>query len=168
MTKKPQQTSTLIVAAKDDVFDSLLRQTALVANLSRGSAEEAAYEALDAGINQQVVEVGRRLFSDDFVAKHIFVGDDWWPDHTRHVDLTIDAFTQPYYDGIRAVLSTARPGWRVQVVVYADIMNGKTLIGSAAVWADRVLVDRALYGLLTWRGIDLRCGPEPIWREHAS
>ncbi len=44
-------------------------------------------------------------------------------------------------------------------------MDGKTIIGSAAVWADHVLVDRPLYGLIRWRQIDLRCGAEPTWHQ---
>jgi hypothetical protein len=160
-----KQSQALVVAAKDEVFDKLFRQTALIAKLAKGSAAEAEYEAMDASINRQIVEVGRGLFPHEFTDKHIFVSDDWWPDHTRHVDVSIDGFTQAYYDGLRTVLAAAPPGWRVQAVVYGDIMDGKTMIGSAAIWADRVVVDRALYGLLVWRKFDLRCGTTPIWRE---
>ncbi len=35
--------------------------------------------------------------------------------------------------------------WRIQAVVYQDIMNGHTMIGSIAIWSDKLLIDRKLY-----------------------
>ncbi len=57
--------------------------------------------------------------------------------------------------------------WRLQVV-YADLLNGKTIVASIAIWSHRLLIDRALYAVLTWCGLDFRYDAKPIWRKSAS
>jgi hypothetical protein len=155
------------IAAKDDIFDQLFRDSALVVEL-RDEAEKAEYVARDEELHNAIEAAGKRLFEPEFVARHLHVGDDWWPDHTLHVDASIDSFTQAYYDELRALLIGKFCDWRIQVVVYADPMDGKTMVGSIAIWADRVLIDRAFHALLVWRGIDLHCEKKPVWRESAK
>ena len=38
--------------------------------------------------------------------------------------------------------------YRIQICVYGDAMDGKTYIGSMALYADRVLIETRLYELL--------------------
>jgi hypothetical protein len=67
-------------------FDKLFREEALIAVFS-SEKEEAAYERRDA----LLIRLIRREIKQHFGrnnAKHPFVVDDWWPDHTRGIEAT--------------------------------------------------------------------------------
>lgn len=154
----------ITIAAKDSVFDDLFKATTLFGNI-KGNAAEAAYAAKDEELRERIVAVADALFEPSFTKRHLEIGWDWWPNHTRYLDASIDCFSQEFYDRIRELLVSDYEHWRIQVVVYADPRDGQTMIGSIAIWAEKLLIDRALYALLKWRGVDLRCESKPIWQE---
>jgi hypothetical protein len=155
------------IAAKDDVFDDLFRAGTRVAKF-KGKQTEAEYEQRDSELRKRIVRVVDGLFEPGFSEKHLDIGWDWWPNHTRYLDASIDSFSQGFLDGLRALLVDEYKDWRIQVVVYADPGDGQTMVGSIAIWADKLLIDRALYALLKWRGVDLRCASKPVWRQSAG
>ncbi|WP_425614153.1 hypothetical protein NA78x_004014 [Anatilimnocola sp. NA78] len=155
------------IAAKDDVFDDLFKASARIAKF-KGEQAEADYVRRDEELRKRIVAVADRLYEPSYVEKHLEIGWDWWPDHTRHLEASIDSFSQAFLDELRALLIDVYKDWRIQVVVYADPLDGQTLVGSIAIWADRLLIDRALYALLKWRGVDLRCAAKPVWRQSAG
>jgi hypothetical protein len=157
----------ITIAAKDDVFDALLMATAHIAKLEGDAAAEAHVAKLDR-LRDQVVAVAGRLFEPAFSEKHLYIDWNSWPDQTCHLDATIDSFSQAFFDELRALLVDEYQEWRMQVVVYGVPMSGQTMVGSIAIWPDRLLIDRALYGVMKWRGLDFRCDAKPIWRKSAS
>ncbi len=154
----------VIIAAKDVVFDELFRASARIVKL-KGAQAEAKYARRDDSFAQLFVALADHLFGPSFIEKHLGIGWDWWPDHTRHLEASIDSFSQAFFDILRGLLVRQYKNWRIQVVVYGDAHDGQTMVGSIAIWADKLLIDRSLYALLKWRGIDLRCASEPVWRE---
>lgn len=157
----------IAIAAKDDVFDALFKATTRFAEVE-GDEATAAYIAKLDQLRDQVVAAAARLFEPDFCKKHVDVDWNSWPNQTCHLDATIDSFSQELYDGLRALLVNEYEGWRIQAVVYGLPASGKTMVGSIAIWSNRLLIDRALYGVLTWRGLDFRCDAKPIWKKSAS
>jgi hypothetical protein len=80
--------------------------------------------------------------------KWAFVGDDWWPDHTRHLEVTSEYCTQTFLSALRALMADDCRDYRIQLCVYADIMDGKSYIGSMALSADHVLIENKLHEFL--------------------
>jgi hypothetical protein len=76
------------------------------------------------------------------------VRDDWWPNHTRYLDLTPDHCTPEFLTGLRSLLEDDYRGCRIQLCVYADRDDGKSYIGSMALSANRVLIEQKLRDLL--------------------
>lgn len=154
----------ITIAAKDDVFDALFQATTRFAELE-GDAATADYIAKLDQLRNQVVAAAGRLFEPDFCERHVDVNWDSWPDQTCHLDATIDSFSQEFYDALHALLVDEYEDWRIQAVIYGLPASGKTMVGSIAIWSDRLLIDRALYSVLKWRGLDLRCDAKPIWKK---
>jgi hypothetical protein len=155
------------IAARDDVFDDLFKTSVRIAKFKDKQAE-AEYQKKDEELRRRIGAVAARLFEPSYVEKHLEIGWDWWPDHTRHLEASIDSCSEAFLDGLRALLVDEYKDWRIQVVVYADPRDGQTMVGSIAIWADKLLIDRALYALLKWRGVDLRCASKPVWRQSAG
>lgn len=156
----------ITIAAKDDVFDALFKATARVAEVE-GAAADAYVAKLDQ-LREQVVAVVDRLFEPAFSKKHLYVDWNSWPDHTCQMDATIDSFSQEFFDELRGLLVSEYEDWRIQVVIYGDVSNGQTMVGAIAIWSDKLLIDRALYAVMKWRGLDFRCDAKPIWRKSAA
>jgi hypothetical protein len=156
----------LTIAAKDDVFDALFKATTRIAEVD-GDAADAYVAKLDQ-LRERLAALAGDLFESGFRERHLYIDDNSWPDHTCHLDATIDSFSQAFFDGMRSLLVDEYKDWRIQVVVYGVPANGKTMVGSIAIWSDRLLIDRALYALLTWRGLDFRCNARPIWQKSAG
>jgi len=68
-----------------DTFDEVFREEASIAEFN-SPADEAAYEKRDSFLIHLIRREVRRHFGAE-VAQRPFVGDDWWPDHTRHMEL---------------------------------------------------------------------------------
>ena len=129
-----------------DTFDEVFREEASIAKFNT-PADEAAYEKRDSFLIHLIRrEVGRHFGAEE--AQRPFVGDDWWPDHTRHMELTPAHCTAGFLTALRDLLTDEFGGYRIQLCVYRDAMDGKTYIGSLVLYADRVLIEEGLYDLL--------------------
>ncbi len=127
-------------------FDELFREQALIAEFPTKDAE-AEYERRDTFL----IHLIRREVAQYFGAesnKSLFVGDDWWPDHTRHMEVTPEHCTPAFLSTLRGLLADDYRDYRIQLCVYADPMDGKSYIGSMALSADSVLVEQKLHDLL--------------------
>lgn len=127
-------------------FDELFREQALIAEFRTKDAE-AEYERRDSFLihlirREVVAHFGPE--SDDSP----FVGDDWWPDHTRHMEITPKHCTPAFFGALRALLADDYRDYRIQLCVYADHNDGKSYIGSMALSADCVLIEQKLHELL--------------------
>ena len=126
-------------------FNDLFREQALIAEFSTKDAE-AEYQRRDSVL----IHLIRRAVEHHFgpaTDQTPFVGDDWWPDHTRHMEVTPAHCTAGFLGALRALLSDDYRDYRIQLCVYADHFDGKTYIGSMALSADSVLIEQKLHDL---------------------
>jgi hypothetical protein len=129
-----------------DQFDELFRKQALIAEFATES-EESDYERRDSFLIHLIRAEAAKQF-DPESDESPFVGDDWWPDHTRHLEVTPDHCTPEFLAGLRALLADDYRDYRIQLCVYADHSDGNSYIGSMALSADRVLIEQKLRDLL--------------------
>jgi hypothetical protein len=133
-------------------FDELFREQALIAHFPTEDAE-TEYERHDS----LLIDLIRREVTTHFGIdsdETLSVGDDWWPDHTRHMEVTPEHCTPAFLTALRALLTDDYRDYRIQLCVYADLMDGKSYIGSMALSADRVLIEQKLHDLLYSKGKD--------------
>lgn len=129
-----------------DQFDQLFGEQALIAEFANES-EETEYEQRDSFLIHLIRNEAAKQFgpaSDESP----FVGDDWWPNHTRYLDVTPDHCTPDFLTGLRTLLADDYRDYRIQLCVYADRDDGKSYIGSMALSADHVLIEQKLWDLL--------------------
>lgn len=133
-----------IVSPND--FDRLFQEQALIADVS-DKKREVEYERRDSFLIFLIRrEVERHFGTDEDRAP--FVGDDWWPDHTRHMELTPEHCSPEFLGSLRSLLTDEYADYRIQLCVYADKMDGKSYIGSLLLYADHAVVEKKLYTLL--------------------
>src|SRR5438034_11369370 len=124
-------------------FDKLFREEARIAEFA-SPEEETAYERRDSFLIHLIRREVQQHFGTD-KDQQPFVGDDWWPDHTRHMEATPAHCTAAFLTALRGLLTDDYKDYRIQICVYGDAMDGKTYIGSMNLHADRVLIERILY-----------------------
>ena len=133
-----------VVSPKE--FDKRFRQEALIAEFATPEEEED-YERRDSALIRLIGKEIREHFGRS--AKHQpHVNYDWWPDHTRFLDATPAHCTAAFLIALRRLLKNEYKDYRIQICVYGDTMDGKTYIGSMALYRDRVLIERKLHSLL--------------------
>lgn len=150
----------IIVAEESEDFDRLLRKSALIAEFLTATDGERFSQKNDR-FRERIEDACRQILGAEGMEEHAYVGDDWWPDHTQHVDLDTQSFQQPLFEALRALLVDEFDEWRIQAVVYRDHMDGTTTIGSILIWSDKLIVDRALYDWMRQTGFDALSGIEP-------
>jgi len=134
----------IVVADADADFNALLRRSAMIAEFLTGSDSErfsSKNDLLRDAMKQAVV--GR--LGEEMAESDTNIGYDWWPDHTRHIDISERAFSYDVFELLRSLLTAAFDEWRIQAVIYSDIMEGTTMIGSVLIWCDKLIVDRKLF-----------------------
>ena len=133
-----------IVSPKE--FDALFHEEAQIAEFTTPDAE-TAYVRRDSFLIHLIRKEVQTHFGPD--EKHqLGVGDDWWPNHTRYLDATPAHCTTAFLASLLGLLTDDYINYRIQVCVYGDIMDGKSYIGSMALYTDRVLIEKKLYKLL--------------------
>lgn len=129
-----------------DKFDELFQEEARIVKFASPEAE-TDYEKQDAFLIHLIRKEVQQQFGAD-EEKQPFVGDDWWPNHTRYIDAAPKHCTTAFLAALRSLLSDDHKNYRIQICVYGDPLDGKSYIGSMALHADRVLIERSLYELL--------------------
>ncbi len=129
-----------------EAFDGVFREEATIAEF-KSPADEAAYEKRDSFLIQLIRREVETHFGTE-EAHQPFVGDDWWPDHTRHMELTPVHCTEAFLTALRDLLTDEFVDYRIQLCVYRDATDGKSYIGSMVLYADRVLIEKGLHDLL--------------------
>lgn len=123
-------------------FDELIDEGAKIAEFS-SPAEEAAYERRDSFL----IHLIKRLVNEHFslVADSTpYVLEDWWPNHTRYLDMVPGQCTLPFLQALHELLTGEFSAYRIQICVYEDPMEGTTYIGSIMLYADRLIIETAL------------------------
>lgn len=131
-------------------FDQLFREEARIAEFTSPD-EETAYERRDSFLIHLIRREVQQHFGTD-ENQQPFVGDDWWPDHTRHLEVTPTHCTVAFLTALQNLLTDEYKDYRIQICVYGGAMHGNSYIGSMALYADRVLIERKLYDLLQTSG----------------
>jgi len=134
-------------------FDKLFRKEARIAEFASPD-EEAAYAKADAFLVYLIRKEVQRLFGTD-EERQLFVGDDWWPNHTRYIEAIPAYCTAGFFAALSGLLTDEYKDYRVQICVHGDLLAGKTYIGSMALYADRVLIETKLHELLQSKQIVL-------------
>jgi hypothetical protein len=154
------KTKEIIVANTDADFDVLFRESALVA-VFMTAADYEQFSDKNMHLTDEMEAVVGRLFVKAFADEHIGVGYDWWPDHTRSIECDIQCFNQELFDAVCALLVNEYDEWRIQVVVYDDVMKGTTMIGSVTIWSNKFLLDRQLYEWMSGKGFNFGTTAKP-------
>jgi hypothetical protein len=122
-------------------FDELLKEEAKIAEFS-SPAEETAYEKRDAFLIYLIQQLVAEHFAAADKKPHIL--EDWWPDHTRFLDMALVQYTEPFVIALHGLLTDEFADYRIQICVYDDPLESKTYIGSLALYADRLVIEKAL------------------------
>ncbi len=139
-----------IVAEQDSDFDRIFKETVLIAEFATDS-DEKLYEQRDSSLIELIWEVCNRVI-DPNERGGIHIIEDWWPDHTRHLDCNLSALSERLENKLQSLLRGTYQSWRIQIVVYRDMMVGATQVGSLVLYSDRALIDRGLYDKLNFVG----------------
>lgn len=127
-------------------FDQCFHEEALIAEFDSPEAE-AEYERRDSFLIHLIRNEVRRHFGDE-EKNQPFIGDDWWPDHTRHIEMEPVHCTAGFFSALRSLLTDDYQDYRIQICVYADNMDGGSFMGSMVLYADRDVVETRLNELL--------------------
>ena len=146
------KTREIIVASTEADFDALFGETALIA-VFMTAADYDQFSDKNMHLTDEMEAIVARLYQKPFADEHIGVGYDWWPDHTRHLECDVHCFNQDLFDAVGALLANEYDEWRIQVVVYEDVMDGNTMIGSVAIWSNKFLIHRRLYEWMIDNGL---------------
>ncbi len=127
-------------------FDELFREQANIAEFPKEN-DELEYERRDSFLIHLIRREVTAHFGPDS-GNSPFVGEDWWPDHTRHMEISSQHCTPSFLTALHALLTDDYRDYRIQLCVYVDPMEGNSYIGSMALSADHVLIEQKLHDLL--------------------
>lgn len=130
-----------VVVMPED-FDDIFRGDALIANLKTPKAEKA-YEEKDQKLINLIKDVVPEKLRDD-----IYIGQDWWPDHTRHLEICATHCTFDFLSSLQRLLKSDFSSYRIQLCVYKNLSDGNSYIGSIVLYVNRRLVEKPLYNYL--------------------
>ena len=130
-----------------DRFDELFREQALIAEFPTEDVE-SEYERRDSFLIHLIRSEAANHFGSES-DKSPFVGDDRWPDHTRHMDVAPDHCTPGFLKSLRTLPADDYRDYQIQLCVYADPADRRSYFGSMALSADRVLIEQKLLDFLS-------------------
>jgi hypothetical protein len=131
------------IVVTPEKFDELFDEDANIAKFS-SPAEEAAYEKRDSFL----IHLIKKLVNDHFGLETegaLYILEDWWPNHTRYLDMVPGQCTLPFLQALHELLTEEFSDYRIQICVYANPMEGTTYIGSIALYARRLVIEAALH-----------------------
>jgi hypothetical protein len=97
--------------------------------------------------NQFLIHLIKRIVEESLGARSErmpCVVEDWWPNHTRYIELELAQCTVPFLEALHALLADEFRNYRIQLCVYEDQMKGTTYIGSLALYADNIVIEDEL------------------------
>ncbi len=122
-------------------FKSLFDQEVKIAEFT-SVHEKSAYEKRDSFL----IHLIKRSIAEHFEQGDDgpYVLEDWWPDHTRYLELAPLHTTKRFLTSLHDLLTEEFAHWRIQLCVYEDSTLGDTYIGSMVLYADHILVETKL------------------------
>jgi hypothetical protein len=128
-------------------FSALFSEQALIAEFPNQEAE-SDYERRDAFLIHLIRREVDRIFASGDAEKP-FVNDDWWPDHTRHVEADLRHCTPAFFEALHALLIDDYGDWRIQLC----ICDGRNFLGSLVLYAESILMEERLHSHLAHNGV---------------
>jgi len=134
----------IIVAETRGDFDALLTRSAMIAEFLTGADSERFSDKNDR-LREAMERAAASHLGDALAESDTHFNWDWWPDHTRPIEISEKAFTFEMFELLRSLLAGEFDEWRIQAVVYGDVMDGHTLDGSVLLWKDKLILDREMF-----------------------
>lgn len=128
----------IIVAETSADFDALLMRSAMIAEFLTGADSERFSDKNDR-LREAMERAAASHLGEALAESDTHFNWDWWPDHTRPIEISERAFTFEMFESLRSLLEGEFDEWRIQAVVYGDIMNGHTFVGSVLLWRENQL-----------------------------
>lgn len=135
------------IVVSPDVFDDLFYKDALIAEFASES-DEHAYERRDSFLIYLINQVVQQTFNPEDLDS-LFVGDNWWPNHTRYIEAALDQCSPQFLTALRALLTNDFAAYRIQICVYVSLSDPGEYIGSMALYADRLVIESKLLDALS-------------------
>lgn len=127
-------------------FDDVFSKEVKIASLKTKQAEED-YEKRDSRLIQLLKDiVANQIMSEN--PEEIWIGQDWWPDHTRHIEINYNKCSLFLISALQDTLKDEFSNYRIQMCVYHNISEGDSYIGSLVLYSNRRLIEKPLYDLL--------------------
>jgi hypothetical protein len=140
-----------VTVVTPEAFDELYKKDTLVATFA-SHAEEEAYERRDEFLVHLIKKVVHESFGAQFDGTpHVI--EDWWPNHTRYLELKAAQCTRPFLESLQRLLADEFRDYRIQFCVYDDPAQGASYIGSMLLYADHIVIESELHRRL---GLDRR------------
>ena len=128
----------LTVTAEES--DRAFGEDALIAEFEN-DAEESAYEKLDSFLIALIKRKCEEVLGDN-AATHTHHVEDWWPNHTRYVYVSIAHCSRELILALHSLLSEEFENYRIQLLADSDLSaEESTQIGAMVIYADRILVE---------------------------
>lgn len=133
-----------IISTKE--FDDVFSREAKIADLRTQKAEDD-YVKRDSRLIQLLKDIVANQATTD-TPEEIWIGQDWWPDHTRHIEINYRHCSSRLISALQDTLTGEFSSYRIQMCVYHDISEGESYIGSLVLYSNRRLVEKPLYDQL--------------------
>ncbi len=133
-----------IVSSKE--FDDIFSKEVKIADL-RNQQDEDDYAQRDNRLIQLLKSIVLSHTKNENT-EEVWIGQDWWPDHTRHIEINYCLCSSHLISDLQSVLTGEFSNYRIQMCVYRDISEGESYVGSLVLYTDKRLIEKPLYDLL--------------------
>jgi len=130
-------------------FDDLFASEADIVDLDDEDSE-SAYESLDSQLIEHINQALAAIYPQDSAGKaeRPYQLEDWWPNHTRYLDVCRRHLIPELLPTLHGLLSEPFHHYRIQLVVYEDSQDGESYIGSIALYRNHMIAEKRLKQLL--------------------
>ena len=141
----PVQRPVQFVRSETHLQIELLRQPAAEVEFESPEQEEQ-YQARDFSLASQIEAVVCNAFPQIPVEQLLFASLDWWPNKSRSVVLSKQAFCAKVLEGLSELLRGEYAEWRIHVAVCESLLEdgGDAEVGSLCILPGRVVVEESL------------------------
>ena len=123
-------------------FDELFQQEARVIEFG-SPEEEAEYQKRDSQLITRIRQDIKRFWAPE-ESRELFVDEEWWPDHTRRVEVGMRHFTTALLTALRSLLTDEYKDYRILISVYVNRTETELYIGSGGTFTPTM---RSLRGI---------------------
>jgi hypothetical protein len=130
-------------------FDKRFNDEANIADFA-SDQDESDYVERDSFLVYLIKREVQKHFGSD-AADSVHILEDWWPNHTRYLDMTPLQCTPAFLIDVHTLLVGDFSDYRVQICVYGDILAGASIVGAMVMYTNRIVIEQRLYDVLMSR-----------------